>query len=369
VTRYRICSDCPAPVKFAGRDRCYTCHRRAERAALKGCCGRCTQLRHLSPDGLCAGCIRAAAPPKAAKTIHCAVCAKLAVNVGAGLCNRCDLADPDRPFRYAAGLARRTGAAAPSWWDHLTDFVTARHHPSGAVALLRATGRLVAAEPTAGPQRLLVCCANDRPTSRALTAFFAAGGLALPGDNQQQAAAARRGRYLEAVPTALAVAVAEFHRDLLDERDRARRNGRRPLTDTTIETKLRILRDLAVHLSQRRTMTGWAEITTVDLEDWISQTPKHRHQLTYVLRGFFAWAKRHKLVLVDPARPLQVGPQPGLTGTILGIETQRALFLRWTDPTTHPHERFTGLLALLHAASNSQIALSPLPTSTLPAEH
>ena len=356
MSRYRLCSDCPAPVKFARRDRCHTCHRRAQRAALKRCCERCTVLRHLNLDGLCASCTRADVPPKAAKTVRCVVCGEQRINVGGSLCNRCNLADPHRPFRYAAGLAGRTGVTPPLWWDQLVVFVAARHHPSGAVALLRATGRLLAAEPSAGPHRLLMCCANDKPTNRALTAFFTAHGLALPSnDDRQRAAATRAGRYLEAVPTALAATVGRFHQALLDERERARRTGRRRLTDTTIEAKLRILRDLAVHLNTRRTVTGWAEITTADLEGWISRTPNARHQSTYVLRGFFAWAKHHKVVLVDPARPLRVGPQPGFTGTILDIDTQRALLDRWSDPTTHPHERFTGLLALLHAASNSQI--------------
>jgi hypothetical protein len=59
--------------------------------------------------------------------------------------------------------------------------------------------------------------------------------------------------------------------------------------------------------------------------------------------------------LVDPARPLRLGAQPGFTGTVLGTNDQRRLFRRWTSPSTHPHERLTGLLALLHAASSAQI--------------
>jgi hypothetical protein len=245
--------------------------------------------------------------------------------------------------------------AVPSWWDELTAFTAARHHPSGAVAILRATCRLLADDPAAGPQRLLACCAHDGSTSRVLTAFFTDRGLALPDDAQQQRAARRRGRYLEAVPALLATGVAEFQSALLDERERARRRGRRPLADTTVETKLRILRDLAVHLSASRPVTGGAEVTTADLEDWIARTPTGHHQLTYVLRGFFAWAKGRKLVLIDPARSLRLGPQPAFAGTIIDHHAQQALFHRWTSAATRPHERLTGLLALLHAASNAQI--------------
>ena len=270
------------------------------------------------------------------------------------MCNRCNLADSDRPFRYATAQAARM-VSVPPWWDELTAFTAARHHPSGVVAVLRETRRLLAEEPDAGPQRLLALCAGDGPTSRALTAFFTDRALTLPDDSRERRAAQRRRCYLDAIPATLSPAVAEFHSTLLAERERARRHGRRQLTDKTVETKLRLLRDLAAHLSASRPVTGWAEVTTADLEDWIGRTPGRRHQLTYVLRGFFAWAKRRKLVLVDPAKRLRLPPQPAFAGTIMDRTTQQALFKRWTSVETHPHERFTGLLALLHAASNMQI--------------
>jgi len=315
---------------------------------------RCDQLRHLDATGICAGCTRAAAPRKTPKTIICSCCGQQRRNVGRGLCNRCNLADPDRPFRYATAQAARM-VVVPSWWGELTAFTAARHHPSGTVIILRETCRLLADEPTAVPQRLLARCANDGPTSQALTAFFTDRGLALPDDYRQQYAARRRARYLETVPAPLSSGVAAFHSALLDERERARRRGKRPLADATMETKLRILRDLAVHLIASRPVTGWAEVTTADLECWIAHTPARRHQLTYVLRRFFTWAKGRKLVLVDPARSLRLGPQPAFAGTIIDHRTQLALFGRWTSAETRPYERLIGLLALLHAASSTQI--------------
>jgi len=314
---------------------------------------RCDQLRHLDATGVCASCTRAAAPRKTPKTIICSCCGEQRRNVGRGLCNRCNLADPERPFRYATAQAARM-VVVPSWWEELTTFTAARHHPSGTVIILRATRRLLADEPTAGPQRLLARCANDGPTSLALAAFFTDCGLAWPDDNRQQQAARRRGRYLEAVPAPLVSGVAEFHSALLDQRERARRRGQRPLGHESMENKLRILRDLAIHLNASRSVTGWAEVTTADLEGWIVHAPARRHHLTYVLRGFFAWAKGRKLVLVDPARSLRLGPQPAFAGTIIDRDTQQALFGRWTSAEVRPHERFTGLLALLHAASSTQ---------------
>ncbi len=74
-----------------------------------------------------------------------------------------------------------------------------------------------------------------------------------------------------------------------------------------------------------------------------------------MLRRYFAWARQRKLILIDPARPLRPGPQPGFTGTVLEAGTQRLLLRRWNSRDTHPHERMTGLLALLHAASSAEI--------------
>lgn len=252
-------------------------------------------------------------------------------------------------------MASRLGQAPP-WWDELVTFTAARYHSSGAVAILRETGRLLSAAPTANPQQLLAGCPPSNPTTgRALGFFFTSRGLALPADEQQRLAAARRSRYLAAVPVTLAAAVTEFDRGQLQERDRARRVGRRPLSDTTLESRLRILRDLALHLTASGRVTGWSEVITADLETFIVKAPRNHHQLTYVLRAFFGWARRRKLILVDPTQPLRLGRQPAYTGTVLDTATQKALFGRWTHEETHPHERLAGLLALLHAATNSQI--------------
>lgn len=355
MSRYRTCLDCPAPVKLRDRDRCHACHRRVERAALKRCCSRCDRLRHLNPSGVCAGCVRAAAPGRSPKTSMCARCGEQRRNVGHGLCNRCSLADPDRPFRYGTAVAGRLDEAPP-WWDELVTFAAARYHPSGAVAILRETGRLLVAAPTANPQQLLVRCRpSSGTTGRALGAFFTSRALALPVDEQQRRAAARRSRYLAAVPVTLVTAVAEFDRGQLQERDRARRVGRRPLGDATLEGRLRILRDLAIHLTASGRATSWSEVITADLETFIAKAPRNRHQLTYVLRAFFGWARRRKLILFDPTQPLRLGRQPGYIGIVLDDATQMALFRRWTLAETHPHERLAGLLAFLHAATNSQI--------------
>jgi hypothetical protein len=310
-------------------------------------------VRYLNPAAVCAGCARAAAPPKPAKTIICARCGQRRRNVGHGLCNRCNLADPDRPFRYADALAGRL-TTTPAWWQEFVIIVAARRHPSDAVTILRETGRLLAAEPVS-PEQLLARCAH-RGTARALATFFISRGLAVPPrDEQPDRAAARRQHYLDSVPARLAPAVSEFTRTRLESQPTAQHAGRRPISDTTIECQLWVLRDLALHLAASRPVTAWAEVTTADLDAFVADRPHNRHHCIYVLRAFFGWAKRRRLVLIDPARPLRPGPQPGFRGTVIDVETQRRLFRRWTEHTTHPHERLIGLLALVHAASNQQI--------------
>ena len=358
MSPYPPCAGCGAPVKFRDRDRCHACHRRAAHAALKRPCPRCGRVRHLRPAGICAICARAAGPARPAKTIRCRQCGEQRRNAGHGLCNRCKLADPDWPFRYGASLAARL-PAPPAWWQALTEFTAARHHPGGAVAVLRHAGRVLPADASASPRQIVAAATRADGTltaaGQALTAFFTSQGLMMAGDEAGRRAATRRQRYLDAIPAKLSGAVAAFNDAQLAEQERARRAGRRLLSDITLETRLRILRDLAGHLAASGQITSWAEVTTADLEDFLACHPVNRHQDTYVLRRYFAWARQRKLLLIDPARPLRPGPQPGFTGTVLDSGTQRSLLRRWTSDTTHPHERLAGLLALLHAASSAEI--------------
>lgn len=361
MSGYPTCVDCPAPVKFRHRVRCHSCHRRTERAALKRGCAQCGQVRHLREDGCCAGCLRAARPPKAPKTTPCRNCGEQRRNVGHGLCSRCIQADPDRPFRYAASMATRI-QPAPHWWAALVVFAAARFHPGGTVAVLRETGHLLIADPAVTPHQLMRPSPQAAPhltstTLRVLTAFFTDRGLAIPPDAPQRRAASRRGGHLAAIDVPLGEAVAAFNQTQMSEQDRRRRTGRHTLSDVTLETRLRILKDLARHLLHRRPVTGWAEITTEDLESFLACKPAARHQQTYVLRHFFAWAKSGRVVLTNPTRHLTLGAQPAFTGVVLEVATQRALFTRWTRETTTPRERLVGLLALLHAASNADIRL------------
>ena len=357
MSPYPPCARCGAPVKFRDRDLCHACHRRAARETLKVPCPGCGRLRRLRPAGICAICDRPAVP-RPAKTVTCRQCGEQRRNAGHGLCNRCKLADPDWPFRYGASLAARMGDA-PGWWQALTEFAAARRHPGGAVAILRQAARGLLAGGAADPRQITGSAARPdgilTAEGRALEAFFTSRGLMMPGDQASRRAAARRQRYLDSIPAGLAAAATAFNDAQLAEQERDRRAGRRLLSDVTLETRLRILRDLAGHLCASGRITSWTEVTTADLEGFLAGRARNRHQETYVLRRYFAWARQRKLILIDPARPLRLGPQPGFTGTVLDAGTQRTLLSRWTSDGTHPHERLAGLLALLHAASSAEI--------------
>ena len=155
--------------------------------------------RHLQPSGTCAACVRAAAPRKPPKRITCVCCGEQRRNAGHGLCNRCTLADPDRPFRYAASMAARM-PAVPSWWDELVAFAAARSPPEWRgvdSAPDRADGdRGTWPSPQQILSRRTPGAAPRRAGAGALAAFFTSRGLALPDDQAQHRAAARRQRTL-----------------------------------------------------------------------------------------------------------------------------------------------------------------------------
>lgn len=152
-------------------------------------CPRCGRVRHLRPAGICAICDRPAGPARPVKIISCGNCGQLGRDAGHEMCSRCKLADPDWPFRYGASLAARL-PAVPPWWQALTEYSAARHHPGGAVTILRHAGRVI----SAGPRQILAAATRADGTldaaGRALDGFFTSQGLILPGDQATRRAAA-----------------------------------------------------------------------------------------------------------------------------------------------------------------------------------
>ncbi|WP_328759238.1 integrase [Streptomyces sp. NBC_00271] len=192
--------------------------------------------------------------------------------------------------------------------------------------------------------------------ARALEDYLTQRALALPTDHADRLAAGRRRRRIEAAPLPLRPQVQAFSDSLLRARERALRAGTLPRADITIDAALAIVRDFARFLTDHCGKHDWALADVHDIEAFLATRPKGRQRRLTVLRQFFRFARSHKVVLADPTRGLQVKGPSGFIGTTVAVGRQRQLFRRWTTGTdAHPHEALLGVLALLHAASSSEV--------------
>ena len=117
---------------------------------------------------------------------------------------------------------------------------------------------------------------------------------------------------------------------MITNRERARRSGTHPRTDHTIETALATVRDFArfIDLAGKN---DWALVDRQDVEGFIAALPRTRGRRLSVLRQFFRFARRSRLVLVDPTEGVSSGrPARGFSGRTLPVNRQRA---RHAGPT------------------------------------
>jgi hypothetical protein len=228
--------------------------------------------------------------------------------------------------------------------------------------LITALGRLLDSEYPGHPQALLEHARRPGRSmgslARALEDYFTTQHLALPTDQAERLAAGRRQRRINAAPGPLQPAAAGFGEYLLTARERARRARTRPRTDQTIEAALATVRDLAQFLVTNRGKQDWALTDVHDVEAFLATLPKARKRRLTVLRQFFAFARAQRIVLADPTKGLTATAPRGFTGPTVSLSQQRELFRRWTtSPGAHPHEALLGILALLHAASSTEVRL------------
>jgi integrase len=227
--------------------------------------------------------------------------------------------------------------------------------------MVSAVGRLLADGQSHHPQALLE--RSRRPgrsagaLARTLEEFFVERHLAFGLDQEARLAAGRRQRRVEGTPEPLRPVVATFADHLVRSRERARRAGTLERADSTIEGAIAIVRDLGCFLVSERHKQDWAAVEVGDIEAFLDMRPRNRRRRLSACRQFFGWARKSKIVLVDPTRPLPPVRSRGLARGTLTIAEQRRLFRRWTAPgdDVHPHEALVGVLALLHAASSSEL--------------
>lgn len=360
VTCSRTCVDCGHVLRFKTSVRCLSCRRRHDAAAAKRPCPRCGRPGFIrEATGWCGPCSRPRPAPRAARP--CAVCGRLAPKQDGLLCARCWQRHPDRARHQADNLA--DAIEDPPWWlGDFADFVADRHCMGRACLMITVLGRLLRDGQSRHPQALLersrLPGRSAGALARTLEDFFVHHDLAFGLDQAMRLAAGRRQRRVDAAPEVLRPSVARFCDHLVHSQERARRIGAHVRSDSTIESALGTIRDLATFLVAERAVADWATVQTADIEAFLNAQPANRRRRLTSARQFFRWARRNKLVLVDPTAGITVAPSPGFTGAALVIDEQRRLFHRWTSGRTdvHPHEALVGLLAMLHAMSVAEVA-------------
>lgn len=356
----RACAECGHPVRRKDATLCRDCQRKArQRAAQRPCprCGRPGYLREAT--GWCGPCTRprqAKDPPRA-----CAGCGQVKRHEGLGLCSACWQRRPERPFVQGAHLATRL-AEPPGWLEGFVAHLAGCHSPARACMLITKLGRLLEDQHSNHPQALLERARRPGRSigslARVLEDYFTAQYLALPAGQAERLAAGRRRRRIDAVPGPLRPAAPGFCEFMLTARERARRARTKPRSDVTIEAALATVRDFARFLAAERSKLDWALADVHDVEAFLATLPKARKRRLVVLRQFFAFARTRLIVLADPTKGLAAAVPRGFTGPTVSLNQQRELFRRWTtSPDAHPHEALLGMLALLHAASSTEVRL------------
>ena len=248
----------------------------------------------------------------------------------------------------------------PDWlWD-FTLYLADRHCPARAASMIGRLGIMLTEDPAVTPRQLIERTRRPGRSIGTLAAafeeFFTSRGMVLPTDYAQQSAAARRTTRVDGVPPALRPAVKAFEASMLTERERSRRAGTRPRSDITIERRLSEVRSLAIYLTEFG-IDDWSQADGVAVERWVAlQGPGGRGTRIAACRNFFAFARRHRLVLIDPSTHLRTGEGKGFRGRTVSRVRQRELFVRWTTtPDIDCNEALAGMLALIHGASAQEL--------------
>ncbi len=276
------------------------------------------------------------------------------------MCLRCWTRSPTRPITQAENLMAALDDP-PTWLVRFAEFATERHCVARACLMVSAIGRLATDGQSAHPQAMLE--RSRRPgrsagaLARTLEEFLVGERLAFGLDQEARLAHGRRQRRVDATPAPLRPAVRRFRRSpgpLPANEPAGPGPARVPTTPSSRRSS--IVRDLARFVAGERAKHDWATVDVGDIEVFLRERPTNRRRRLQAARQFFGWARKNKLVLVDPTRDLPGQPRRGFTGQTLSLAEQRRLFRRWsTDPTVHPHEALVGILALLHAASNLEL--------------
>jgi hypothetical protein len=128
----------------------------------------------------------------------------------------------------------------------------------------------------------------------------------------------------------------------LANRERARRTGGRVLSDQTLLIHLDVVADFARAMPR---LSDWATVAQSDIEAFLARSSPAGSHILPSLHAFFGWARRQRLILVDPTGQVRHKLRRRFSGPVVDMATQRHLFKRWTtEPGVHPNEALIGLL-------------------------
>jgi site-specific recombinase XerD len=236
-----------------------------------------------------------------------------------------------------------------------TEWVAISHSKQVIQHLLRVERLILAGVCT--PDELLAALSGEpggRSTAAILGDFFTRHGV--PADGPDTTVASWRQGRLDRLPARLQPAGQQFVNYLVDQQRRTVLYGGASLSDKTIAYRINVLLQLADHLDSRG-VDDWAAVTAEDLEAFLTINTAQRIP---ALRAFFAFTRRRKITLINPAAHLRRSQRKGYAGPLIDHTRQRQLLQRWQEEDTDPRERVVGLLCLIHAASNEDVRMLSL---------
>jgi site-specific recombinase XerD len=260
---------------------------------------------------------------------------------------------------WVQGAEDRLGERCPSWLGAFAGWLLDRLATGVILRHLRRVERALIAD-VERPAALIDAVSDGGrsgrspgDTARLLEAFLVARGLVLATDERGRLAHGRRARRIERCPAPLRPAAERYLTWLLAGRERARRIGERPLKDHTIEQRLAVIAQFAMHLDQQG-VHDWATCSRSHIEAFLA-TGRDRGFRLAALRDFFRFARKERICLTDPTAGLAHRPARGFRGRTLTRSEQTQLLRRWAGEDCHPHEALVGLLSLLHGASVNEL--------------
>lgn len=271
------------------------------------------------------------------------------------MCADCHTHQPEQVFTWLANRPPETAARMPPWFSAVATQWAEGFTPKNATRhLLRLERALLTGAIHA--QDVLTAVANQphgRATATLLREFFTRHHMLTA---EAPPLSTWRQQWLDRIPPRMRNPVAAYIARLVTQQQRADLYGNGGLSDKTINYQLTILVHFAEHFAARG-VTDWAAVIAADVETFLVKDATRR--LT-ALKAFFTFARQRKIVLVNPADSLSIKQRKGYTGPLLTTGQQRDLLRRWQRHDIDPRERVTGLLCLLHAASNSEVRHLPV---------